>query len=149
MDFELSEYRRRIEKTRKAMAARGIDLMIVVDPSNMAWLTGYDGWSFYVHQCVLLAPEGEPIWVGRGQDANGAKLTAFMDHEHIIGYPDNYVQSSERHPFDYVSQVIIEQRLGRKAHRRRDGQLLFQRRRLSRRWRRICRRQPSSTPTAW
>ena len=114
MDFELSEYRRRIEKTRKAMAARGIDLMIVVDPSNMAWLTGYDGWSFYVHQCVLLAPEGEPIWVGRGQDANGAKLTAFMDHEHIIGYPDNYVQSSERHPFDYVSQVIIDKGWGAK-----------------------------------
>jgi ectoine hydrolase len=112
VDFEISEYRRRIEKTRAAMAARGIDLMIVVDPSNMAWLTGYDGWSFYVHQCVLLAQEGEPIWVGRGQDANGAKLTAFMAHEHIIGYPDNYVQSTERHPFDYVSKVIADKGWG-------------------------------------
>ena len=108
MDFEMSEYRRRIDKTRKAMAERGIELMIVVDPSNMAWLTGYDGWSFYVHQCVLLAPEGEPIWIGRGQDGNGAKLTAFMSHDNIIGYPDNYVQSTERHPFDYVSKVIVE-----------------------------------------
>ena len=114
MDFEILEYRRRIEKTREAMAARSIDLMIVVDPSNMAWLTGYDGWSFYVHQCVLLAQEGEPVWVGRGQDANGAKLTAFMAHEHIIGYPDNYVQSSERHPFDYVSKVIIDKGWGTK-----------------------------------
>ena len=43
MDFEMSEYRRRIDKTRKAMAERGVELMIVVDPSNMAWLTGYDG----------------------------------------------------------------------------------------------------------
>ncbi len=108
VDFEISEYRRRIEKTRKAMAGRGIDLMVVVDPSNMAWLTGYDGWSFYVHQCVLLALEGEPVWVGRLQDANGAKLTAFMAHDHIIGYPDHYVQSTERHPFDYVSGVIAE-----------------------------------------
>src|SRR5215469_18433143 len=105
MDFEMSEYRRRIDKTRKAMAERGVELMIVVDPSNMAWLTGYDGWSFYVHQCVLLAPEGEPIWVGRNQDSNGAKLTAFMSHDNIIGYPDNYVQSTERHPFDYVSRL--------------------------------------------
>jgi len=112
MDFEMSEYRRRIEKTRKAMADRGVELMIVVDPSNMAWLTGYDGWSFYVHQCVLLTEEGEPIWIGRGQDANGAKLTAFMSHDDIIGYPDNYVQSTERHPFDYVSKVIVEKGWG-------------------------------------
>jgi ectoine hydrolase len=60
----------------------------------------------------LLAGEGEPIWVGRGQDANGAKLTAFMAHEHIIGYPDHYVQSTERHPFDYVSKVIFEKGWG-------------------------------------
>ncbi|MEA2782570.1 MAG: ectoine hydrolase [Rhodospirillaceae bacterium] len=112
MDFKISEYRRRIDKTRRAMSQREVDVMIVVDPSNMAWLTGYDGWSFYVHQCVLLAGEGEPIWVGRGQDANGAKLTAFMAHEHIIGYPDHYVQSTERHPFDYVSKVIFEKGWG-------------------------------------
>jgi ectoine hydrolase len=114
VDFEISEYRRRIDKTRRAMSQREVDVMIVVDPSNMAWLTGYDGWSFYVHQCVLLAGEGEPIWVGRGQDANGAKLTAFMAHEHIIGYPDHYVQSTERHPFDYVSKVIVEKGWGAK-----------------------------------
>src|SRR5215472_8269902 len=112
MDFEMSEYGRRIEKTRKAMADRGVELMIVVDPSNMAWLTGYDGWSFYVHQCVLLAEEGEPIWIGRFQDANGAKLTAFMSHDNIIGYPDNYVQSTDRHPFDYVSKVILDRGCG-------------------------------------
>ena len=106
MDFEIAEYRARIAKTRAAMAERGIELLVVVDPSNMAWLTGYDGWSFYVHQCVLLAEDGEPLWVGRAQDANGAKLTAFMAHEHIIGYADHYVQSTERHPFDFVSDLI-------------------------------------------
>lgn len=114
MDFEISEYRRRIEKTRKAMAQKGVDLMVVVDPSNMAWLTGYDGWSFYVHQCVLLAGDGEPVWVGRLQDANGAKLTAFMGHDNIVGYPDHYVQSTERHPFDFVSKVIAERGWDRK-----------------------------------
>ena len=60
--FERAEYDARIARTRSAMAARGIELMIVTDPSNMAWLTGYDGWSFYVHQCVLLAEDGAPVW---------------------------------------------------------------------------------------
>lgn len=65
LNFEIGEYHDRIAKTRAAMAARGLDLLVVSDPSNMAWLTGYDGWSFYVHQAVLLGLEGEPVWFGR------------------------------------------------------------------------------------
>ncbi len=108
LDFSRAEYAERLAKVRRAMDDRGVDLLIVTDPSNMAWLTGYDGWSFYVHQCVLLAMEGDPVWFGRGMDANGAKRTVFMDHDHIVGYPDEYVQSSERHPMDYLSGVLAE-----------------------------------------
>ncbi len=103
-----SEYDRRIAAARAAMAARGIDLMISSDPSNMAWLTGYDGWSFYVHQAVLLSHEGEPVWWGRKMDGNGAVRTAFMDAANITGYPDHYVQSTERHPMDHLSALIAE-----------------------------------------
>ncbi len=85
-----------------------IELLLVTDPSNMAWLTGYDGWSFYVHQCVIITLEDEPVWFGREQDANGAKRTCYMQREHIIGYPDNYVQSTERHPMDFLSSQIQE-----------------------------------------
>ncbi|WP_063553119.1 ectoine hydrolase DoeA [Burkholderia territorii] len=108
--FERSEYAARIAKTRTAMQRAGIDLLIVTDPTNMAWLTGYDGWSFYVHQCVLLPMDGEPVWYGRGQDANGAKRTVFMAHDNIVGYPDYYVQSTARHPMDYLSTEVIAAR---------------------------------------
>ena len=47
--------------------------MFFSDPSNMAWLTGYDGRFLYVHQGLLLAQDGEPGWFGCGQDVNGAK----------------------------------------------------------------------------
>jgi len=104
--FTRDEYAARIAKTRAAMQAKGLDLIIVSDPSNMAWLTGYDGWSFYVHQGVLLGLEGDPVWFGRGQDANGALRTCFMKPDDIIGYPDNYVQSTERHPMDFLSARI-------------------------------------------
>lgn len=108
LNFTRDEYAARVAKTHRAMAAKGIDLLIVSDPSNMAWLTGYDGWSFYVHQCVLV-PIGEaPIWYGRGQDANGAYRTAWMDHDRIKGYPDHYVQSTERHPMDLLAQIISD-----------------------------------------
>ena len=104
--FSRDEFTQRIAKTRLAMQAKGVELIIVSDPSNMAWLTGYDGWSFYVHQCVLLGLEGEPVWFGRGIDANGAKRTCFMLHDNIIGYADHYVQSTERHAMDYLSECI-------------------------------------------
>lgn len=112
LPFERAEYAARLAKTRAAMEKAGVDLLIVTDPSNMAWLTGYDGWSFYVHQCVLVLPDEDPIWYGRGQDANGAKRTVYMAHDRIIGYPDNYVQSTERHPMDFLSGIIGERGWG-------------------------------------
>ena len=113
--FEKEEYEIRISKVRKSMDEKNIEVLIVTDPSNMAWLTGYDGWSFYVHQCVVLSLEGEPFWYGRGMDTNGAKLTVFMQHENIIGYPDDYVQNPEKHPMDYLSDILTEKNCAKKT----------------------------------
>lgn len=110
--FSRAEFAERLAKTRAAMEAKGVDLLIVTDPSNMNWLTGYDGWSFYVHQCVVVPPVGEPIWFGRGMDANGAKHTAYLRAENMIGYPDHYVQSTERHPMDYLSAQLSDRGWG-------------------------------------
>lgn len=100
--FSTEEYEQRLRKTRASMETLGLDVLIVSDPSNMAWLTGYDGWSFYVPQCVIVGPEGPPIWFGRGIDAPGALRTVWMSEDRIIGYPDHYVMSVERHPMDYL-----------------------------------------------
>ena len=108
LNFSREEYAQRIAKARRAMERDGIELLIVTDPSNMAWLTGYDGWSFYVHQCVLLTQGGDPVWYGRSQDAFGAKRTVFMDEADILAYPDIYVQNPERHPMDHLSGIIAE-----------------------------------------
>ncbi|AXI47967.1 ectoine hydrolase DoeA [Sulfitobacter sp. SK012] len=96
--FRSAEYARRIAKTRAAMQYAGLDVLFVTDPSNQAWLTGYDGWSFYVHQGVLLGLEGDPIWWGRQMDSIGAGRTCWMDTDHIHGYGDHFVQSTQRHP---------------------------------------------------
>jgi ectoine hydrolase len=121
--FEKEEYLVRINKVRQSMDDKNIELLIVSDPSNMAWLTGYDGWSFYVHQCVVLALEDEPLWYGRGMDANGAKRTVFMQHDNIIGYPDDYVQNPLKHPMDYLSGIFNENGWTKKTIGKR--QLLF------------------------
>lgn len=94
------------------MAQRGIDVLIVSDPSNMAWLTGYDGWSFYVHQAVIIGQTFDPIWFGRGQDAAGARRTTWLPERDIIGYTDDYVQSTDRHPMDDLAARLIERGQG-------------------------------------
>src|SRR6056297_197921 len=72
--FEPSEFERRIEETKARMREDELDALVVADPANMNYLSGYDGWSFYVHQAVVVtADRDEPVWVGRGQDANGAR----------------------------------------------------------------------------
>ncbi|MBH8596499.1 MULTISPECIES: M24 family metallopeptidase [unclassified Thermoactinomyces] len=107
--FPLSEYMERIKKTKQRMASQGIEVLIVTDPANMNYLSGYDGWSFYVHQCLLLIiDEEQPFWIGRGQDANAAKVTTWLTSDNIIPYSDDYVQSTAKHPMDFVSNILKE-----------------------------------------
>lgn len=106
--FSAAEYARRLSKTRVAMQKAGLDALFVTDPSNQNWLTGYDGWSFYVHQGVIVPPEGEPVWWGRSQDANGARRTVWMAHDRIIGYADTYIQSTTSHPMEDLARHLAD-----------------------------------------
>lgn len=107
--FPADEYRRRVERTKKAMVARGLDVLVAPDPANMNWLTGYDAWSFYTPQCAVVALDvEEPIIIVRLMDRGGAKVTTWLSDENLYGYPDNYVQSEERHPMHYVAGVLEE-----------------------------------------
>ncbi|MEO3430197.1 ectoine hydrolase DoeA [Pelagibius sp. CAU 1746] len=106
LHFSRSEFAARVEKTQQAMERQGIDALIVSDPSNMAWLTGYDGWSFYVHQAVVLPVDDAPVWFGRSQDANGARRTTWLAPDRIESYADHYVQSTERHPMQALAEII-------------------------------------------
>ena len=108
-NFTTSEYQRRIEKTRKAMTIAGLEAIVVSDPSNMSWLTGYDGWSFYVFQAVVLTHHGEPVWWGRAMDAQGAARTVFMEEgDSIRGYDDTFVQNPAKHPMEDMALLLAE-----------------------------------------
>jgi ectoine hydrolase len=99
-DFSAQEYADRLSKTRAAMNARGIETLLVTDPSNMAWLTGYDGWSFYVPQMVILPAQGAPLWWGRTQDKAGAAQTTWLDAADLLDWPEEHVQHPDHHPVD-------------------------------------------------
>ncbi|AHG04116.1 X-Pro dipeptidase [Halobacterium sp. DL1] len=107
--FRSSEYERRVDRTRERMREAGLDALLVTDPANMNYLTGYESWSFYVHQGVLLTLDHDPVWVGREMDAKSAEVTTWMDDDHVLSYTDDYVQSPhDKHPMDYVATVVEE-----------------------------------------
>ena len=45
---------------------------------------------------------------GASRDSNGARITTWLDEEHIHGYPDFYVQSRYTHTMVYVANLIKE-----------------------------------------
>ncbi|WP_306052715.1 M24 family metallopeptidase [Natronococcus wangiae] len=106
--FDEREYERRIERTTQRLREEELDAVVVADPANMNYLAGYDGWSFYVHQAVVVTPErDEPVWVGREMDANGARATTWLSEESIRSYSDDHVHSPyDLHPMDYVAGVL-------------------------------------------
>jgi Xaa-Pro dipeptidase len=115
MIFTGEEYQQRIRKTKEMMDHAGMELLLVMDPANMNYLTGYDGWSFYVHQGVIISLDMEnPFWFGREQDANGARLTTWLPEDCIYGYPDEYVQSRYTHTMRWVANRLRERGLSRK-----------------------------------
>ncbi|WP_153462027.1 MULTISPECIES: M24 family metallopeptidase [Sediminibacillus] len=105
--FTKEEYKERLKRTKEQMAIDGIEVLLVTNPSNMNYLTGYNAWSFYVHQMVVVLPEEEePRWIGRKQDANAAKETTWLQHRHILFYNEDYIQSAILHPMDAIARVL-------------------------------------------
>ena len=106
--FEKAEYDRRVFELKKRMASAGFDLLICQDPANMGWLTGFDGWSFYTPQAVLVhLDESSPIWFGRAQDAKSAHITTDLPAENIIGFSEGLVHHSTGHPFDELCDLVV------------------------------------------
>jgi len=105
--FQKFEYEQRVRNVKLRMEKAGFDLIICQDPANMNWLTGFDGWSFYTPQAVLLhLNELKPIWFGRAQDAKSAEMTTDISSDNIIGFSEPLVHHANKHPFDELCDLI-------------------------------------------
>lgn len=114
--FTADEYARRLSATKQRMAESGFDLIICQDPANLCWLTGFDGWSFYVPQAVVVhLDEAAPIWFGRAQDARCARITTDLPDDNIVPFSERLVQHPVEHPFDELADLVRRKGWGR-AH---------------------------------
>ena len=107
MIFTKTEYKERLIKVKDSMQKKDIDLMISQDPANMNYLTGYDAWSFYYAQCVLVhINEDEPICFLRPMDAGGAYIKTYLQDKNIIKYDEKCIHTWPSHPYDYLVEEI-------------------------------------------
>lgn len=112
--IETAEFRRRVDEVRRRMGDRGFDLLIVTDPCNIYYLTGYDGWSLYTPQALLIFPDEAPLFIVRKMDVPGVSMTSWLGDDRLIGYSETLVQSPDGHPFEVVAEEI-EKRFGGRA----------------------------------
>ena len=112
--FAPAEFARRVADTKARMRKAGFDLIVCQDPANMCWLTGFDGWSFYVPQCVVVhVNEPTPIWFGRAQDAKSARITTDLPDRNIVPFSEHLVQHPVDHPYDELAALIRDRGWGK------------------------------------
>ena len=107
MNFTVKEYKNRLKKVQLEMQKKGIELLISQDTANINYLTGYDAWSFYYSQCVIVhVNSDEPLCFVRAQDAGGAFITTYLKKENIIIYDEKYIHTWPTHPYDALVDLI-------------------------------------------
>ena len=89
MNFSNEEYKTRLKKVQNSMQEKGIELLISSDTANMNYLTGYDAWSFYYAQAVVVHVNAkEPLCWIRKQDSGGAYIKTYLKSENVIAYDE-------------------------------------------------------------
>lgn len=81
--FPQSEYNQRLEHVRAKMAAEGIDALLLTDPSDLFYLTGYSTFEVSVHVALVVTAEQLTLQVP-SIETGPAMVTTRVDN--VIGY---------------------------------------------------------------
>lgn len=109
LHFERAEFSARLTAVKKEMAKRGLDILLLSEPANQNYLTGYDAYSFYAPQMVMVALDrDEPVWMGRFMDAVSARMTTYLSEDNIRPYADKYVGSATLSAYQFMAEVVEE-----------------------------------------
>jgi len=65
LDFPLEEYEQRLQALRERMLERKLEVVLIVEPSNLTYLTGYQTTGYSYFQALIVPLEKEPFMVTR------------------------------------------------------------------------------------
>lgn len=80
LQFERSEYERRIARTREGLRKECLDALLVFAPESLYYLTGFDSTGFVFFQCAILTADEKPlILLTRRPDLLQAQRTSIIE----------------------------------------------------------------------
>ncbi len=84
LPFPRAEFEARVARLQSEMDARGLDALLICDPGNMFYVSGYYTFETSLHACVLLPLEGEPVIQVASLEVGVAVLKTWIDE--ILSY---------------------------------------------------------------
>jgi Xaa-Pro dipeptidase len=79
LHFEPAEYAARREAASAALAARGLDGLLMFRQESMYYLTGYDTFGYVFFQCLYLGADGTLTLLTRAPDLRQARHTSVLE----------------------------------------------------------------------
>jgi Xaa-Pro dipeptidase len=83
LHFDHAEFYMRRDRVQKAMAARGLDGLVLFAPESHYWLTGYDTFGFAMFQAMVLTGDGKICLLTRAPDLRQAQQTSLLQDSEI------------------------------------------------------------------
>jgi Xaa-Pro dipeptidase len=96
--FPKAEYDARIERARALLVKAGLDAMIVTGPENIFYLTGQQTPGYYALQALVLATEGDPVFIVRQLEYFNLVANTFIAD--VAAYQDG------DQPVDFLAEVV-------------------------------------------
>jgi Xaa-Pro dipeptidase len=90
--FPREEYDARVEKVRRTMAERSIEVLLVFTPENINYLTGYDTIGYSSYLALALPVDREPVMVIREMERGVAMSTTWLTDFATSGDTDDPIE---------------------------------------------------------
>jgi len=110
LHFTREEFAERRTRTCAAMAAAGLDGLLLFRQESMYYLTGYDTFGYVFFQCLYLGADGRMTLLTRAPDLRQAQQTSVIEDIRV------WVDSPEARPAEALRDILAE-------HGHRDGRL--------------------------
>jgi Xaa-Pro aminopeptidase len=112
--FPRTEYLRRLANVKAEIEQRDLSALVIKNPSNITYLTGYRADSGYVPEGLVISiHEEEPTFILRLMDAPAAIHQTFLERGKVIGYPENLIGKDGTDGYDAVIDILHELRLAK------------------------------------
>jgi Xaa-Pro dipeptidase len=108
LHFSREEFAERRRRALAAIAARGLDGLLMFKQESMYWLTGYDTFGYCFFQCLVLRGDGDLVLLTRAPDLRQAEHTSIIEDIRV------WVDREGSNPAEELRALLAEKGLAGK-----------------------------------